>query len=323
MSTSSGRKQMGDLLIEAGILKKVNLAEALKKQKSTRKRLGEILQEMGVVCEKDIALVLATQFNISPAPGLLENPPSPELLDLVDLQMAMTRLVCPISREGKRLNLAMANPLDLATIDDIAFKTDLDVVPWVSTPSEILAAIREHYLDGEVPDNHEMCRILVIEPKEMIRAATVSALHKEGYQLLEATTCTDGLQSVIRHSPHLVISETVMPGMNGPELFHALQQNPETRHIPLIGFSSKASKEEEVSLLNLGFADFLAKPVNLELLKARVARVLDMVYPGQGYSAKKRSMAQDTSSLYEAIHTLLDLLQATLDQEQPPSTESK
>lgn len=311
---------MGDLLIEAGILKKVNLKEALQKQKATKKRLGEILQEMGVVCEKDIALVLATQFNISPAPQLLENSLPQELLDLVDLQMAMSRLVCPISREGKRLNLAMANPLDLATIDDIAFKTDLDVVPWVSTPSEILAAIRAHYLNGEVPDNHEMCKILVIEPKEMIRAATVSALQKEGYQLLEAVNCTDGLQAIIRHAPHLVVSETVMPGMNGVELFHALQQNPETRHIPLIGFSSKASKEEEVNLLNLGFADFLAKPVNLELLKARVGRVLDMVYPGQGYSAKNRSTAQDTAALYEAIHTLLELLQASLNQGQDPSS---
>jgi len=316
MRNSSGRKQMGDLLIEAGVLKKVNLAEALKKQKSTKKRLGEILQEMGVVCEKDIALVLATQFNIRPAPQLVEQPLSHELLSLVDLQMAMTRMVCPISREGNRLNLAMANPLDLATIDDIAFKTELDVVPWVSTPSDILAAIREHYLGGEAPDNHELCKILVIEGKEIVRAATIAALKKDGYQLLEAPSSREGLEAVIRHSPHLIVTETVMPGMDGCELFHTLQKNPETRHIPVIGFSSKASKEEEVALLNLGFADFLAKPIKLDVLTARVGRVLDLVYPGQGYSAKKRTAAQEASSLYEAIHTLLDLLQGALDQEQ-------
>lgn len=313
---SSRRKQMGDLLVEAGVLKKVNLTAALNKQKASKKRLGEILQEMGVVCEKDIALVLATQFNIQSAPPLLDQSLPRELYDFVDLQTAMTRLVCPISRKGNRLNLAMANPLDLETIDDIAFRTELEVVPWVSTPSDILAAIRHHYLAAEESDNYEHCKILVVEDKKIVRAAAVSALKQEGYQLVEASGGEEGLEAVVRHSPHLIITETVMPGMDGCEMFRALQKNPETKLIPVIGFSSKASKEEETSLLNMGFVDFLPKPINQELLTARVGRVLDLVYQGQGFSAKNRTGTGGGSSLYEAIHTLLDLLQASLDKEQ-------
>lgn len=306
---------MGDLLVEAGILKKVNLLEALEKQKDSKKRLGEILQEMGVVCEKDIAFVLSTQFNIQPAPSLTEQPLSQELRDIVNLELAMSRLICPISREGKKLNLAMANPLDLETIDEIVFSTSLEVTPWVSTPSEVLAAIRHHYLGEEEVDNHEQCRILVVEDKELIRASVVSALKKDGYKVIEARGGREGLESVLRQHPHLIITENLMPGMGGCELFTALQANPETRHIPLIAFSSKAAKEEEIALLNMGFVDFLPKPLNQELLTARVARVLDLVYPGQGFSAKSRA-SRSGSSLYEAINSLLELLQKSLEKGQ-------
>lgn len=307
---------MGDLLVEAGVLKKVNLIDALSKQKTSKKRLGEILQEMGVVCEKDIALVLSTQFNIQPAPSLLEQPLPSDLFDFVPLQTAMSRLVCPISRHGNKLNLAMANPLDLETIDDIKFRTELEVAPWVSTPSEILTAIRHHYLGVEVTDNHEQCKILIVEDKDIIRAAARAALQQEGYQLVEASNGDEGLEAVLRHSPHLIITETVMPGMNGCEMFKVLQKNPETRHIPVIGFSSKASGTEEAALLNMGFADFLPKPINQELLTARVARVLDFTYQGQGFSAKNRTVDGEISSLYEAIHTLLDLFQTSLSKDE-------
>lgn len=312
MKSRPKRKQMGDLLVEAGVLKKVNLTEALNKQKNSNKRLGEILQEMGAVCEKDIALVLATQFNIRSAPPLTEQNLPQELYDIVNLQTAMARLICPISREGRRLNLAMANPLDLESIDDISFRTELDVIPWVATPSEILAAIRHHYLGGETANHKEECRILIVEDKDIVRAAAVSALKKEGYQLIEAKNGQEGLEAVLRHSPHLIITETVMPGMDGCEMFKALQRNPESRHIPVVGFSSKASMDEEIALLNMGFAGFLPKPINQELLTARVGRLLDLVYPALGFSTKSSQEAREIPSLYDAIHTLVELLQDKL-----------
>jgi len=316
MKKTFQRKQMGDLLVEAGTLKEDSLQEALSKQKSSKRRLGEILQEMGVASEKDIARVLSTQFNIKPASPLTENHVSEELQGLVPLQTAMTRLVCPISREGYKLNLAMANPLDLNTIDDISFRTELKVVPWISTPSEIIAAIRLHYLGAEKADNREQCKILIIERNEIIRATAVSALEAEGYRLIEACDGEEGLEAVMQHLPQLIITESAMPGMDGSVLFNALQQNPVTRHIPLVGFSSIASRDEEISLLNLGFVDFLPKPIDQALLVARVGRVLDLVYQGQVFSATTRTATRESSSLYEAIHTLLGLLQASLEKEQ-------
>lgn len=314
--TMSRRKQMGDLLVEAGVLKKANLAEALNKQKLSKKPLGEILQGMGVIREQDIALVLATQFNIQSASKLTEKVLPRELLNFVDLDTAIKKMVCPISREGSRLNLAMANPLDLKTIDDINFRTELEVVPWVSTPSEILAAIRLHYLGTTATSSHELCKILIVEDKAKVRNAVVDALQEEGYRLFKADDAEEGLHAVLRHSPHLIITETVMPGMDGCEMFKVLQNSPDTRCLPVVGFSSKASKEEEIRLLNMGFADFLPKPLNLDLMKARISRVLDLVYPDQNFAIVPKGKNQDSSSLYEAIHTLLDLLQATLDREE-------
>ncbi|PLX88995.1 MAG: hypothetical protein C0618_02415 [Desulfuromonas sp.] len=311
MTKSARKRQMGDLLVEAGVLKRVNLADALARQKVSKKKLGEILQEMGVVCDKDIALVLATQFNIRPVPPLADQPRDPQLRELVDIHTAIQRLVYPISRNNRRLNLAMANPLDLEIVDRIAFSTSLDVVPWVATPSEILAGIRYHYLESTQNAPESMGTIVLVEDKEKIRLSSALALRREGYRVVEASSAKMGLAAVLKHEPQLIITETVMVGMDGREMFRVLRKNPDTRSIPVIGFSSKATRDEEVSLLNMGFADFISKPINLELLIARVARVFALVYRGEHTG---RQGAPVLSPLHGEVEALLDLMQVSQNQ---------
>jgi DNA-binding response OmpR family regulator len=66
--------------------------------------------------------------------------------------------------------------------------------------------------------------------------------------------------------------------MDGLEMFRALQNNVVTRDIPVIALSSKAAAEEEARLLDLGYFDFIAKPINQVRLAARVKRALRSVY---------------------------------------------
>ncbi|HXV21324.1 MAG TPA: response regulator, partial [Desulfuromonadales bacterium] len=139
-----------------------------------------------------------------------------------------------------------------------------------------------HYLQADQQtEKSEWWTVLVVDDQEMVRLAIVAALRKEGYSLLQASNGAEGLKIALQQKPHLIITDTVMPRMDGYEMFRALQANLDTRDIPVIALSSKAAAEEEAMLLERGYFDFVAKPINPVRLTARVKRALRLVY-GKG-----------------------------------------
>ena len=274
------RKRFGEILIEAKVLDEHQLQRALEKQKGTGRRLGQVLEEMGVVTERDIAAAVARQFGFKTVSNIAKAKFSQELLALFDSDIALNRLLFPLKKEGSTLFLAMVNPLDIETIDNISFKRGLRVVPCVTTPSEIQAAVNRHYLKI-VEQTHEpdvWWTILIVDDQDLVRSAILAALKKEGYNLLQASNGADGLKVALEEKPHLIIADTVMPRMDGYEMFRAIQSNLSIKHIPVIALSSKSSAEEEAKLLDMGYHDFIAKPINPVRLVARARHALRLVY---------------------------------------------
>jgi CheY-like chemotaxis protein len=273
------RKRFGEILVEAGVVSAASLTAALAKQKGSGKRLGEVLEEMGVITERDIAVALSRQFGYKVVRDFAKYAFPAELLRLVDGEQALTSLIFPLKLEEKTLFLAMVNPLDMETVDSLAFRTGLRIVPCVTTATEVHAAVNSHYLrEQKKPDRADWWVILVVDDQEMVRSAVAAALRRQGYALVEAANGAEGLKAALQQPPHLIISDTVMPRMDGYEMFRALQANAATRRIPVIALSSKASAEEEAKLLDLGYFDFVAKPINPVRLVARVKRALRTVY---------------------------------------------
>ena len=139
-------KRLGETLIEMRIITQETLEKALQLQKGTNKRLGQILEDMDVVLEEDVAKALSKQFTIPHVRGLSRYHFPPEVLQLIDADLALSRFVFPLKVEGKVLHLAMSNPLDIDLQNDLAFKINLRISPCVTTPEEIKAAVRKHYL---------------------------------------------------------------------------------------------------------------------------------------------------------------------------------
>jgi CheY-like chemotaxis protein len=272
------RKRFGEILVEAGVVNEDQLAQALERQKGSRKRLGQILEELGVVSEKDIAVALARQFGFKTVSGLTRHTFSEALLAQVDGSTALGKMIFPIKRQDKNLYLAMVNPLDMATIDNLTFQSGLKIIPCVTTPTEIQAAVEKFYLSSEAEEGSDWWVVLVVEDQELARAATAAALRKQGYALLQAENGAEGLKMAHQHKPHLIISDTIMPRMDGYEMFRALKNQPTTARIPVMAMSSKSTAEEEAQLLDMGYFDFIAKPVNPVRLTARVRRALKMTY---------------------------------------------
>ncbi|TYO98141.1 type II secretion system (T2SS) protein E [Geothermobacter ehrlichii] len=274
----SERKRFGEILVEAGVLTERTLQQALEKQRQSGKHLGEILEESGVITERDVAVVLARQFGLKTVRDIAAHSFSADLLQLVDGDTCLKKLIFPLKLDRRRLFLAMVNPLDMETIDELAFRTGLSIVPCVTTREEIVAAVNRHYLGKDPRMDQNWWTILVVDDQEMVRATIRAALEREGYQVLEATNGAEGLKEALNQLPHLIIADTVMPRLTGDEMFRSLQANARTRKIPVIGLSSRSAPEEEARVLDLGYFDFIAKPINAIRLQARVRRALRTIY---------------------------------------------
>lgn len=278
------RKRFGEILVEAKVVSEEALNRALERQRGTGRRLGQVLEDMKVVTEKDIAAALARQFGFKTVANIARATFPAEVLALVEAEAALKKLLFPLKLEGSTLYLAMVNPLDMEVIDNLSFKTHLRIIPCVTTPSEIQAAVNQHYYQQDSKSSESAQEldnwwtILVVDDQELVRSAVVAALRREGYALIEAENGADGVKQAVQQKPHLVVTDTVMPRMDGYDMFRALQGNQNTKHMPVIALSSRSTAEEEAKILGMGFYDFIAKPINPVRLVARVKRALKMVY---------------------------------------------
>lgn len=139
------RKKLGQILVEAGLISEDQLVLALEEQKKgTKKHLGKIIVEKGWAKEEDICQALSKQLNI-PYVKLKDLEIPDEVLETISRKQANRRLIIPYEKTGRRLRLAMANPLDYGTINEVKFRTGLDVSVAVAPEEDIREAIDEVY----------------------------------------------------------------------------------------------------------------------------------------------------------------------------------
>ena len=128
------KKNLGQLLIEKGLVDEKVLGEALQRQVIFGGRLGTNLLEMGVVAEDDLMRLLALQYNIPHAePRHFEEIPK-EVLDSVPKELISKHQIVPLAVDGHRITLAMTDPHKLDIIDEVAFQTAMVVQPVVARP---------------------------------------------------------------------------------------------------------------------------------------------------------------------------------------------
>ncbi len=138
------RKMLGEALLDSGLITVEQLENALTLRKNKNKRLGKILIEVGYATEVQIAEALSEQQKL-PLVDCDEFEISEKLLELVPKNIAEKAIVLPLHLKDGKLLLAMADPMDWSTIDDITFRTGLKIQAAVSTETALVAAIEKHY----------------------------------------------------------------------------------------------------------------------------------------------------------------------------------
>ena len=115
--------------------------------------------------------------------------------------------------------------------------------------------------------------ILIIEDNDELRRFLAMIL-RDCYHVLEAGDGRQGLEIIGRELPDLIVSDVMMPEMDGIELLAAVKVNRDTSHIPVILLSAKASVDDRVRGLEYGADDYIAKPFNSAYLKARIESLI-------------------------------------------------
>jgi type IV pilus assembly protein PilB len=137
-------KQLGELLIDLGVITSQILDKALTIQKQKGGLVGEILIEMGWAKEEDIAQALTVQYGFPYLP-LSNYEISPEIVNIIPVKIARQYILIPIDKIGNNLTLAMANPLNAAVVEEVEESSGCNVQVFVSTSSDIKKAIEKYY----------------------------------------------------------------------------------------------------------------------------------------------------------------------------------
>jgi hypothetical protein len=146
------KKMLGELLIDRGVITREQLEKALARKKETGRLLGETLIEMDLAREEDVVDAVSSQYRIPYLP-LKHHDIDKELLKILPMELALRQRCFPVDRIGGVFTIAMENPLDEKAYEEICGLWKGKVLCFVSTHSEILSAIEEHY--GKMKREHK------------------------------------------------------------------------------------------------------------------------------------------------------------------------
>jgi len=138
-------EKLGELLIKKNLLTQAQLEAALQAQVIFGGKLGTVLIEMGLITEDILAEILEQLINIPCAkPGQLQNIPD-NVIKIISPEQAEKHKVMPVSVIGKKLTLAMADPRNLQSIDEISFRTGYIVMPILALEVRLVFALENYY----------------------------------------------------------------------------------------------------------------------------------------------------------------------------------
>ncbi len=151
--------------------------------------------------------------------------------------------------------------------------TNVQYLQQLTTQTQPIA---EKKADNSKPKRltgENMPTILVIDDHQDILDLISESL--EGYHLITAHNGDEGFEKLKNEQPDLIITDLMMPGIDGLDFIQQVKQNKHTMHIPLIILSAKSSEEERIEGLESGADVYISKPFSIAYLQATINRLLE------------------------------------------------
>jgi DNA-binding response OmpR family regulator len=153
----------------------------------------------------------------------------------------------------------------------------------------------------DVPEDKDS--ILVVEDNAALRNFIASGFLDE-FTVFTAQQGEEGFEKAIEHMPDLIISDVMMPKLNGLELTDKIKADIRTSHIPIILLTAKADDQSRMEGLKMGADDYLAKPFSMEELQIRVRNTMQQ---------RKRLAAKLKNGLNDIQHDISKTQEPSLD----------
>lgn len=127
---------------------------------------------------------------------------------------------------------------------------------------------------GEIPQVSKVRQILIVEDEQPIREMLAFALRRAGFEVQEAASSHDARVRLIDARPDLMLVDWMLPDMSGLELTRQVKRDPDTRDLPIIMLTARATEADKVAGLDGGADDYMIKPFSPRELLSRINAVL-------------------------------------------------
>ena len=198
--------------------------------------------------------------------------------ELVEIHKGLINVV---SKEGKGSSFSVLLPLGQAHLQDTEIIGKFQKAPADVTENQLFPHLNNKNLivdsKNDILESNEYNDkplLLIIEDNFEVRKYIIEVL-QEHYQTAEAFNGEDGLEKAFNLIPDLIISDIMMPKMDGTKLCHMLKTDSRTSHIPLVLLTAKATLKDKIEGLETGADDYIMKPFESQELKARIKNLLD------------------------------------------------
>ena len=195
--------------------------------------------------------------------------------ELVELHKGTISVESELNKGSRfRINL----PLKIeyyknTSFDSVSEKLDAEQFEEISSDQAINTGIEKSDIDiEEASDNVPI--VLIVEDEDDIRNFIRENLSKE-YKIIESGNGKDGLKKSIEHIPDLIVSDIIMPEMNGIDFCKNIKADERTSHIPVILLTAKSAVENKLEGLETGADDYLTKPFNITELQVRAGNLIE------------------------------------------------
>ncbi|WP_209329943.1 hybrid sensor histidine kinase/response regulator transcription factor [Lunatimonas salinarum] len=196
-------------------------------------------------------------------------------------------------------------------VDKYAFRPD-----QVVEEEEFLATTE---INRPLPPAEDAPLILVVEDNSQIRdfvRESISPL----YRVVEAVNGTEGLYMAFKKIPDLIISDIMMPELDGISLCRQLKKDEKTSHIPIILLTAKIGEESLLSGLEVGADDFIPKPFSTKQLLLRIQKLIELRKNLRIHYGNKSNFSPTEIAVSSTEEKFLERLQKIVDEELMDST---
>lgn len=216
--------------------------------------------------------------------------------------------ITAVSEEGGWTTFRLSIPISKSAYDDH------EILSEVLRETETTSSYEDiGFQDLTLEVNDDAPLVLIVDDNTEIRTYLKSILELS-YRVVSASDGQKGIDLATSEIPDLIISDVMMPDVNGYELTRQIKSNELTSHIPLLLLTAKSEDQDKLTGMELGADAYLTKPFSSQLLLANLANLIDNRRKLQARFAQEVILKPKDISISSADELFLERLQKVMDE---------